>query len=360
MPDIGLAPSIYAARPRLEVDGSDQPELGELVLGLVVEETVGGMSRSETTLTNWGQKSGTVGYLHFDRDLLEFGKSYAIEMGAGESSDEVFDGRITGLEGRFIREREPEILVLAEDRLQDLRMTRRTRIFEDVSDADVIQQIGSQHGLQATVDASGPTYRVLAQVNQSDLAFLQERARAVDSELWVDGTELKVVPRSQRNTGDVTLTFGEGLQEFSVLADLAGQASGFTVSGWDVAGKESISHRAESGALSGELNGDLSGGSLLEQALGGREQSVVHRIPSNLEEAQALAEAHFRRTARRFVTGMGVAEGDGRVRVGTHLDLQNLGPLFDGTYYVTHVKHIFDLMNGYRTFFTVERPGIGE
>src|SRR5260370_28473293 len=40
-----------------------------------------------------------------------------------------------------------QVLVLAEDLLQDLRMTRRTRSFEDMSDEDVIRQIAQEHSL---------------------------------------------------------------------------------------------------------------------------------------------------------------------------------------------------------------------
>jgi hypothetical protein len=46
--------------------------------------------------------------------------------------------------------------------------------------------------------------------------------------------------------------------------------------------------------------------------------------------------------------------------VGTKLALTNLGTLFDGKYYVTHSRHTFDLINGYRTWFAVERPGMGQ
>src|SRR5690606_31118178 len=100
------------------------------------------------------------------------------EIGAGEAAGTIFEGRITALEGRFAGSRPPELLVMAEDRLQDLRMTRRTRTFEQVSDADVIRQVAQAHGLQADVSVSGPTHRVVAQVNQSDLALARERARA--------------------------------------------------------------------------------------------------------------------------------------------------------------------------------------
>jgi phage protein D len=87
---------------------------------------------------------------------------------------------------------------------------------------------------------------------------------------------------------------------------------------------------------------------------------VVHELPCTSQEAQALAEANYRRWARRFVTGSGLADGDGRIQVGTRLTLNGLGDLFNGTYYVAAVRHVFDPEIGYHTWFSVERPGIGQ
>ncbi len=352
-------PQIYPARPKFFVDGQEKAALGEGLLSLQIEETSAGLYRCEAVFANWGPKNGTVSFLYFDRQLLDFGKKLRIEAGGGVGAGQIFDGRITAIEGRFLRERPHELLVLAEDRLQDLRMTRRTRTFENTTDASLFQQVASQHGLTADADISGPTHKVLAQINQSDLAFLRERARAADAELWVDGTTLHVKARSRRNAGDVTLTFGRGLLECSVSADLAGQVSGFAVSGWDVSGKQAISYKATDSALGAELNGDDGGSKLLSSSLGTRDQQVVHLAPFTSSEAQALAEAHYRRAARRFVVGHGLAEGDARVRVGAKLTLAGVGPLFEGKYYVTRARHLFDARNGLRTQFAAERPGIG-
>src|SRR5215831_21174567 len=89
------------------------------------------------------------------------------------------------MEARFPAKSPPELVVLAEDALQDLRMTRRTRTFVDQSDADVFNKIADDHKMGKSVQLSGGTHKVLAQVNQSDLAFLRERARAIEAELWV-------------------------------------------------------------------------------------------------------------------------------------------------------------------------------
>jgi len=360
MPGTAATPAFYPALPQLSVDGQKQGALSQNLTELVVEETTEGMIRCEATIVNWGPTGGGVDYLYFDRKLLDFGKTFKVEAGAGGTAGPIFDGRVMSIEGRYGRERPPEILIFAEDRLQDLRMTRRTRTLEDITDSDVFQKVASEHGLQSQVDVTGPRHKVLSQVNQSDLAFLRERARAVDAELWTAGSTLHVQARARRKTQDVSLSFGQKLYEFSVMADLAMQVSSVTVSGWDVSGKQALSHRADDSTLGSELNGDLGGSSALQQALGTRDQQIVHRLPATSDETQALAEGEYRRAARRFLTGTGVAEGNANLRVGTKLELKNLGKLFDGKYYVARTRHTYDLINGYRTWFAVERPGMGK
>lgn len=356
---LGTTPLLYSARPALSVEGREEADLALGLLELSVVETTEGLYRCEATFGNWGSIPGGIGYLYFDRQRLDFGHRLAIEAGAPGSRARLFDGRITALEGRFPADRPAEILVLAEDRFQDLRMVRRTRTFEEASDADVIEQIARQHGLATAVDLDGPTHRVLAQVNQSDLAFLRDRARAADGELWLADGTLHAQARSRRRQGEVTLTHGQGLVEFSALADLAGQRTRLSVAGWDVAAKEGLEHGEDDAAVRGELDGGLSGGALLGERFGERPERLVHLVPLSSQEAQQLAQAHFRRMARRFVTGRGRAEGDPRIRVGTHLRLAGLGDLFSGRYYVTQVHHTFDNRQGFRTAFEVERPGLG-
>lgn len=64
-------------------------------------------------------------------------------------------------------------------------------------------------------------------------------------------------------------------------------------------------------------------------------------------------------SARRFVVGRGIAETNSSLRVGSKADLQGLGPLFNGKYYVSDVKHIFGGAQGLRSEFRGERVGIG-
>lgn len=355
MPDNNASDTkLRAVRPTITVAGKDQPELSLALLSLMIAENTSGLYRCEATFGNWGNINNRIDFLYLDRQLLDFGKAFRIKLG----QEVIFDGKIMALEAHYPETQPPEILVLAEDRFQELRMTRRTRSFTDVTDADVINQIATDHGLSPQVDLPGPKHRVLAQVNQSDLAFIRERARTLDGELWMDGNALHAVARSKRKSAQLQMTYHQQIRHFTVLADLANQKTGVTVAGWDVAGKTRLSFEATDSVISGELNGDLSGASILASALSARKESLVHTVPITSQIAQAEAESCFRMSARRFVVGRGVAETDARIRVGNHVEIQGLGPLFNGKYYLSDVRHLFDA-DGLRTEFTAERPGIG-
>jgi phage protein D len=346
---------IQSARPVIAVDGRDHDALSGGLLGLSIREDVNGLYCCEALFGNWGSVNNSTTFLYFDRSTLDFGKAFAVKMG----SDTIFEGRIFGLEANFPGRGSPQLAVLAEDRFQDLRMTRRSRTFTDLSDADIISQVATEHGLQPDVAVDGPGHTVLAQVNQSDLAFLRERARTIDAEVWMEGSTMHAKSHAGRGGGRLQLTHGSTMREFTALADLAGQRTAMCVCGWDVSGKAALKHEATDVVISSELSGDESGTSILASAFGQRKETLAHAIPLTAREAQTHAESLFKMSARRFVVGRGVTDTDARLRVGTNVDLQGVGPLFSGTYYVSAVNHLFDGEKGLRTEFTAERPGIG-
>jgi phage protein D len=346
---------IVTSRPTLRVDGQDAADLTQGLLTMRVHEHVDGLYSAELQFGNWGLSEGATGFVYFDRQKLDFGKELEVTI----SDKQLFKGKITALEAGFPEGSPPVLTALAEDRLQDLRMTRRTRTFADLSDAEVISQIASDHGLSPSVNASGPTHKVLAQVAQSDLAFLRTRARALGAEVWVDGTTLNVAPRASRTGTPITLTYGNELREFTVIADIAGQRSSVTVSGWDVAGKQAIKETADDGDLGGEASSGENGTSILSSKFAERKESVVASAPVTSDEAHARAKALFLLAARRFVTGRGLAQTDPGLNAGATVKLQGVGPLFEGEYYVNEVRHVFDAALGLRTELYVERPWLG-
>jgi uncharacterized protein len=347
---------VQSARPVIAIGGRDDSSLSEGLVDLRIEENVDGLYHCQVTFGNWGPKNGETTFLYFDRSTLDFGKDIEVKIG----SDAIFKGRVTGIEARFPDKSPPVLAVLAEDRLQELRMTRRTRSFADMSDSGVISQIANDHGLTPNVNLSGPTHKVLTQLNQSDLAFMRDRARAVDAELWIDGRDLHAASHANRSGGTVRLGWGSELHELDLLADLAEQRTNVKVTGWDVAAKGALAETATDSILSSEVGNGDSGPSVLAAKLAARKETVAHSMPLTSDEAKARAEALLKRRARRFVSGRGVAQNSAGLRAGATATLEGLGPLFSGDFYVTSVKHVFDAKQGLRTTFHVERPGLGK
>lgn len=348
--------AIVSARPAFEVDGQPRAPLDAGLLRLRVRDGVDGLATCEAEFGNWGlNPQDRLGFLWFGRDVLDFGKRLLIKLG----DHTLFDGVIMALEGRFPPSSPPTLVVRADDRLQALRMNRRTRHFEGCSDADVVRQIANDHGLQADVDVSGPTWPLLVQANESDLAFLRRRMLVADADLVLDGDRLQVRSRSQRPDPELTLTHGGSLRHFQVNADLAHQRTSLVCSGWDVTNKEAISESATNDCLTNEARDGDSGPATLQQALGERQDTAAHRMPADSTGARSEAEAHLRALARRFLKGLGETETDTRLRPGARVTLEGLGPLFSGAYGLTEVTHRFDTQHGLRTEFSVERAWIG-
>ena len=66
-----------------------------------------------------------------------------------------------------------------------------------------------------------------------------------------------------------------------------------------------------------------------------RAEHIGGRQVPDRTEAQALADAAFARTSRRFVMLEATVAGNPAIRVGTHLQVEGAGTRFSNTYYVT-------------------------
>jgi Bacteriophage probable baseplate hub protein len=351
----------YASAPTLTSGGTVDVLAQENLLSLAVEEDTVGLCWCEAVFRNWGTRRGAPDYLYLSRDVIDFGTTLSVTFGPNPDQRELFTGKVTALQADYPASDVAQATVLAEDELQGLRMTRRTRTFSDSSTSEIADQIAREHGLTAEVDLDGPTRAVSAQLNTSDLAFLRGLARSDDGEVWLEGTVLHVARRPDRDTGadTIRLTYGGNLLAFSVRADLAHQVSEIAVTGWSVADKDAVTETADSSALGGELGSLTGGSSVLADTLGERKERVVRAMPLASDDARAWANAAYLEQARRFVCGSGSTGGTPHARVGGRVTLEGLGPMFNGDYTITRTRHSFDLTHGYRTHFDVERAGIG-
>ncbi len=357
-----LPPLQYAPAPEIRVDGQVQAELVRDLVRLQIEEDLHGLKRLQAAFIAIGprgrERHEALNWL--DGKVLDFGKSLGVALGPPDARETLFEGKLSALELDMEQGRAPEVLCFAEDALMDLRLTRRFKTYENASEAELVQQIASQHGLRAQTDIDSPSWALVQQWNQSDLAFLRERARRFGAEVWVADGALHMATRDRRSSSPISLIQGGTLMQVRLRADLAHQRSKTVVGGFDDGQARAIDEEAGAEAIAAEAQGHTHGAQVLERAFGERASYRVREVPLQGAQATAMARAALLTRARRFITAQGVADGNTAIRVGSQLRLERVSPGFEGDgYAVTRVCHRYDQEQGYRTHFEAERAWLG-
>lgn len=241
-----------------------------------------------------------------------------------------------------------------------LRLRERTATYTDMSDADIAADIAADHGLGAAAAATGPTYPIVQQWEESDLSFIRNRALRLNAEVWVDSDDvLHFADRDQREGAELLLVQGNELISVHTRADLAHQRSEVKFRGWDDRQVAAIAETAGPDVVAAEVAGGRTGPDIVRDAFAEPGLSRARRDVLSTAAAGAYAEAEMRRRARAFVTVDGITAGSPDLVPGARLDLRRVGQPFEGDgYRVCHAHHSYDLTRGHRTRFRAERPTV--
>lgn len=349
--------------PIIRIAGATHGTINRDLYAVHVEETIDGMKVLELQLVaqSDAEMESDEPVLYLDGNTVGFGKTIEVAIGWRSTSRTVFKGKISAIELEMHEAALPIVHVFAEDELMLLRMTRRSRTYKNKTDRAIAREIAGLHGLDADATAAGPSYESVQQWNQSDLAFLRERARLVDAELYVRDAKLHFKARNERTSTDLTLVQGNQLLDVMLRADLAHQRTKVVVSGYDDSRRESFQSEATGAAIQAEVSLGKTGPRVLSDHFGERVSLRVRETPLTQGEASAWARTQALRRARAFVRAVGTTSGTPDLEVGSKLTLERVGRAFEGaSYYATRVRHAWSRGNGLRTHFEAERPTLSE
>jgi len=351
----------YGPRPTVRIDDNENERVSALINAFKVTEGEGGLSSLELRLANFsGSQTGSQPApslaLEDERDI-KLGSKITLYSGDQMTPREIFRGVITGLEVEFANPGPLEVLVLAEDPLQIARQARRTKVHQDITLAKLAANVAGTLSLTPVVTGLTDTVGTHVQLNESDLAFLRRLLDRYDADVQVVGRELHVSPRKDVQRGTVDLALNGQLFHARFNVDLAEQVTEVTTSGWDPTQGKRVAGSSQGTNLG--PGAGRTGASLLRSSLAARSEHVSHPTVLTDDEASALADVAFDRRARRFVCVQGTAEGNPRVRVGTHVAVSGASPRFDNTYYVVKACHRYERGHGYETDFEGECAYLG-
>jgi len=294
-----------------------------------------------------------------DADLLAVGAEVEIWATAASqgsqsgASGQLIKGEITALAPSFNRTGESTLTVRGYDRSHRLHRGEKNRSFLRVTDSEIAQRIAREAKLRAQIDATSVIHEYVFQDNQTDLEFLQARAQNIGYEVYVKDKMLYFVKRESEQEEGPELEWGDNLRDFRPRLSTMNQVDEVIVRGWDPKRKQEIVSRVSEGQIAPEVGMAEPGGRLTREAFGVAAQFVVVDRPvSNVDEANAMAQALCDEISGDFIQAEGVCFGDPRVKAGCVVTIRGIGMRFGGRYFVTSATHVRN-EDGYETLFNI-------
>src|SRR5512134_2816259 len=154
------------------------------VAGVTVDESVELPSMFTLAMTSSDAQHQAVPWID-DAQLFAIGHVVEIKLGYVDDLETLLIGEITALEPEFVFNRLPRLTVRGYDRRHRLQRGRKTRTFVQKTDSDIAIQIAHEVGLTPQAVDSRVIHSYILQANQTDMDFLQERARRIQYEVVV-------------------------------------------------------------------------------------------------------------------------------------------------------------------------------
>lgn len=264
---------------------------------------------------------------------------------------EIFNGEITALEPEF-RYDADVLIVRSYDKSHRLHRGKKTRTFLAKTDSAIASSIASEVGLTADVDATSVTYDYVLQNNQTNMEFLQTRARRIGYQVYAHGGKLYFKKGSWVRATGAELENGNNLLVFRPRLTAVQQHDKANAYGWDPKTKKQIAGASAPGSASNQGGITDTGGDKAKAKFSGSAESNVTSSPLfSADEAKLLAQAVQDGINSQFVQAEGVCMGNTTVTAGATVTIKGCGTKFNGNYLVTQAIHNWRTETGYETHF---------
>ena len=305
----------------------------------------------------------TLTFFDSDMKLLDegpFDLTKTVEISAEGPEGDAIDlikGEITALEPNFEEGMIAHLVVRGYDKSHRLYRETKTKAYLNKKDSDLADEIAGSAGLRTEIETTSIVYDHIFQHNQTDLEFLQIRARRIGYECFLSADKL-FFRKPPNDEPEVSLAWGSDLKTFHPSMTLAEQVDEVVVRGWDVQRKEAIVGRAQNGRVWQKVHQPKNGGEIASDF--GFGKVVFADLPVvSQAEADVLAAARLDELSGAFIEAEGEAFRRPDIRAGRYVDLQGLGSRLSGKYLVTSATHSYS-PEGLQTTFSMHgsRSGI--
>ncbi len=331
-----------AAHPKVKIKGAEVEK--EKINSVIIDRDMDQPDMCQIGVRNLGSPLPACSYNLGDAVdiLISF---------TGQTETSVFQGEIVGIEPTYDTSGRSNVLLRCFNRLHRLTRGRKSRTFENMTDAQIAQKIAQEAQLTPKVDSKvAIQYKHVYQHNQTDLEFLLYRASRIDYEVAVTGEkDFLFQPRKNDQDSGITLKMGKqdtanAIQRYTARLSSSVQVTEVQVRGWDPAKRKEIIGKAKSATKSmGKTAGSKDGADVF----GSTVQYEVDDKVTSQEEADRRAQTILDQLMMNYITGECICIGNINIKPGL-LVTMDLGSddRFGGKHYVAAVSHRYTMNDG--------------
>jgi phage protein D len=346
----------------ITVDNKPAPDLLGASIELAVETDFRLASSFRLRLATHRESDGT--WVFLDDDRLKLWNPVAISASIDDDEKQLFLGYITQISMHLDPDQDSSYVeVTGMDASCLMSLEEKIKAWPNKSDSDIAREIFSNYRLTATVDDTGVVHADTAATiiqRDTDIQFLKRLARRNGFECCVRGSTgffrkpVLSAPAQQVMAAHFGQDTNLGIIDARVNALRPMRVEMHQI---DAIGKQLQAASADAGAQK-QLGRDAAFSFTVPQGVQSK-MFVKQEVAVNQQEMQNLCRALFDE-AEWFAQASGeldTATYGGILETMQPVPVKGAGEMFSGVYYVTNVKHLFDI-KGYTQQFTARRNAL--
>jgi phage protein D len=239
-----------------------------------------------------------------------------------------------------------------------------------VTEKDIVEKIAQDANLEAQADDTSVQYEYIIQPNQTDLAFLQARAKRIHFEVLVKDKKLIFRKSQEPETKVYTLVWANvqravasgsktlPLKTFNLQMNATKPPTATQSRSYDPTSKQAFVSNAGPSDQTSTMGGTKRGGEVPQNAFN-RDRQYVHVTTPFASQAECdeHAKAAYNNQAMGLVSGTAETIGVPDLRGGQIITMLGVGLRFEGEYRIDEATHEI-ASDGYSTKLTLKRNSV--
>lgn len=304
------------------------------VLSIRIEQHINRIAEAEIILRDGSPAKQT--FEITDSDIFKPGAKIEIKLGYHNRNDSIFQGIVIKQMIRIDGIDTSKLQVVCKDETLKLAINRKSAIFQNVKDSELIGQIAGDYGITADVAETQVQHEEIVQYYATSWDFILNRAEINGLVVVTDGGKLIAAKPAVSDSPALQVQFGYDVIEFDGEIDATYQYSEVQGNAWDISSQRVIDASAEEPAVNEQ--GDITGPALADVLTAGT-NNLRASVPITQDSIQVWADAALLKSRLSRFKGSVTFHGSSKAKVNATIKLMGLSNRFNGNAFISGLTH---------------------